>query len=31
MLDFMMGICFTLAVEFLGIVLIALYYGGNDK
>ncbi len=31
MLEFLMGICFTLAVEFLGIILIALHYGGNDK
>ena len=31
MLEFLMGICFTLAVEFIGVILIALYYGGNNK
>ena len=31
MLEFFGGMCFTLAVEFLGVIFVALYYGGNKK
>lgn len=31
MFEFLMGVCFTLAVEFLGIILIAIDNGGKKK
>jgi hypothetical protein len=31
MLEFLMGILFTLAAEFLAIIFIAIFYGGNKK
>ena len=31
MSNFVLGVCFTLAIEFLSIIFIAFYYGGNKK